>query len=84
MTMGHESMIMGDLELLDTEVQPVVGKLVASHLSLTAMHNHLVNEKPAIKYIHISGSGDALELAAAIKSVLALTGTPFQNYKNGI
>src|SRR5882757_9426026 len=76
MTMGHETMAMGDLVLLDSEVGPVVAKLVAAHLSLTAMHNHLVNEKPAIKYIHISGSGDALQLAAAIKSVLAVTGTP--------
>ena len=76
MGMGHETMVMGDMVLLDTEVAPVVAKLVAAHLSLTAMHNHLVNEKPAIKYIHISGSGDALQLAAAIKSVLATTGTP--------
>jgi hypothetical protein len=76
MPMGHESMVMGDLVLLDSEVAPVVAQLVAAHLSLTAMHNHLVNEKPAIKYIHISGSGDALQLAAAIKSVLAVTGTP--------
>jgi hypothetical protein len=75
-SMGHETMVMGDMVLLDTEVAPVVAKLVAAHLSLTAMHNHLVNEKPAIKYIHISGSGDALQLAAAIKSVLAVTGTP--------
>jgi hypothetical protein len=76
MNMGHETMVMGDLVLLDTEVGPVVARLVAAHLSLTAMHNHLVNEKPAVKFIHISGSGDALELAAAIKSVLGLTGTP--------
>lgn len=75
-SMGHETMVMGDLVLLDSEVAPVVAKLVASHLSLTAMHNHLINEKPNIKYIHISGSGNALELAAAIQSVLALTGTP--------
>jgi hypothetical protein len=75
-SMGHETMVMGDMVLLDTEVAPVVAKLVAANLSLTAMHNHLVNEKPAIKYIHISGSGDALQLAAAIKSVLAVTGTP--------
>jgi len=75
-SMGHETMVMGDMVLLDTEVAPVVAKLVAAHLSLTAMHNHLVNEKPAIKYIHISGSGDALQLAAAIKSALAVTGTP--------
>jgi hypothetical protein len=76
MTMGHETMVMGDLVLLGSEVEPVVKKLVASNLSLTAMHNHLINEKPNIKFIHISGHGDALQLAAAIKSVLALTGTP--------
>jgi len=76
MKMGHETMVMGDMVLLDSEVAPVVAKLVAAHLSLTAMHNHLLNEKPNIKFIHISGSGDALQLAAAIKSVLAMTGTP--------
>ena len=76
MKMGQETMVMGDLVLLDSEVGPVVAKLVEANLSLTAIHNHLVNEKPNIKYIHISGSGDALQLAAAIKSVLAVTGTP--------
>ncbi len=75
-SMGNESMMMGDLVLLDEEVGPVVNKLVASNLSVTAIHNHLVNEKPNIKYIHFSGSGDALKLAAAIKSVLAVTATP--------
>jgi len=74
--MGHETMVMGDMVLLDTEVAPLIAKLVAAHLSLTAMHNHLVNEKPAIKYIHISGSGDPIQLAAAIRSILATTGTP--------
>jgi hypothetical protein len=74
--MGHESMMMGDLVLLDTEEGAAVAKLVASGLSITAIHNHLTNEKPAIKYIHFSGSGDPLKLAASIKSVLASTGTP--------
>jgi hypothetical protein len=74
--MGRETMVMGDLVLLDSEVGPVVSKLVAAHLSLTAIHNHLVNEKPNIKYIHISGNGDALQLAAALKTVLGVTGTP--------
>jgi len=74
--MGNESMMMGDLVLLDTEEATVIAKLVASNLSITAIHNHLTNEKPAIKYIHFSGSGDPLKLAASIKSVLAITGTP--------
>jgi len=74
--MGKESMMMGDLVLLDTEESKVVAKLIALNLSITAIHNHLTNEKPAIKYIHFSGSGDPLQLAASIKSVLAITGTP--------
>jgi Domain of Unknown Function (DUF1259) len=74
--MGNESMMMGDLVLLDTEEAAVVAKLVGSGLSITAIHNHLANEKPAIKYIHFSGTGDPLKLAASIKSVLATTGTP--------
>lgn len=74
--MGSESMMMGDLVLLDTEESEAVSKLVSSGLSITAIHNHLTNEKPAIKYIHFSGSGDPLKLAASIKSVLAITGTP--------
>ncbi len=76
LAMGNESMMMGDLVLLDTEEAAAVAKLVSSGLSITAIHNHLTNEKPAIKYIHFSGSGDPLQLAASIKSVLAITGTP--------
>ncbi len=76
LSMGKESMMMGDLVLLDTEEGIVVAKLVASGLSITAIHNHLTNEKPAIKYIHFSGNGDPLKLAAEIKSVLSITGTP--------
>jgi len=74
--MGNESMMMGDLVLLDAEEAAVVSKIVSSGLSITAIHNHLTNEKPAIKYIHFSGSGDPLKLAASIKSVLGITGTP--------
>jgi Domain of Unknown Function (DUF1259) len=76
LSMGNESMMMGDLVLLDTEEAAVVAKLVSSNLSITAIHNHLTNEKPAIKYIHFSGIGNAIQLASSIKSVLAITGTP--------
>src|SRR4051794_3181275 len=50
MMMGNEAMMMGDLVLLDSEVPPVVAKLVAEGLGITAIHNHLVNEKPNVKY----------------------------------
>jgi len=74
--MGSESMMMGDLCMLDSEEPAVVAKLVELGLGVTAIHNHLVGEKPAIKFLHFSGSGDALALAGKIKQVFALTGTP--------
>jgi hypothetical protein len=69
-------MMMGDLCMLDSEEPAVVKKLVELGLGLTAIHNHLVGEKPAIKFLHFSGSGDAVTLAGKIRSVFAVTGTP--------
>ncbi len=74
--MGDHSMMMGDLVLLDSEVPRVISKLMAENLEITAIHNHLINETPAIKYIHYHGEGDAVELAQKIKAVLQVTGTP--------
>jgi len=74
--MGSESMMMGDLCMLDSEEPAVVAKLVELGLGVTAIHNHLLWEKPAIKFLHFSGSGDAVVLAGKIRSVFAVTGTP--------
>ena len=72
---GH-AMMMGDLVLLDAEVPKVIHKLVEENLEVTAIHNHLINETPAIKYIHYHGEGDAVKLAQEIKAVLEVTATP--------
>lgn len=76
MTMNGNTMMMGDLVLLEKEVGPVISKLQSQDLQVTAIHNHLLNEQPAIKYVHFSGQGDAEKLAQEIKSVLDVTGTP--------
>ena len=72
---GH-AMMMGDLVLLDAEVPAVIKKIMEENLSITAIHNHLINESPGIKYIHFSGNGDAVKLSEEIKSVLQVTATP--------
>src|SRR4051812_10238309 len=74
--MGDRSMMMGDLVLLDSEVPKVISKLMDEHLEITAIHNHLINETPAVKYIHYHGEGDPLKLAQEIKAVLEVTATP--------
>jgi len=72
---GH-AMMMGDLVLLDAELPAVTKKIMEVNLSITAIHNHLINESPGIKYIHFSGNGDAVKLSEEIKSVLQVTATP--------
>jgi hypothetical protein len=74
--MGDHAMMMGDLVLLDAEVPKVINKLVEENLEVTAIHNHLINEIPAVKYVHFHGEGNATELAQKIKAVLQVTATP--------
>jgi len=62
--------------LLDTEVPKSVSKLIEEGLEITAIHNHLINETPAIKYIHYHGMGEAVKLAQEIRAVLEVTATP--------
>ncbi|HAH23912.1 MAG TPA: peptidoglycan-binding protein LysM [Prolixibacteraceae bacterium] len=76
MKMNGKTMMMGDLVLLEKEVGPVISKIVSLNLEVTALHNHLIGETPAIKYVHFSGKGEAVQLAEAIKSVISVTGTP--------
>lgn len=76
MKMKDKVMMMGDLALLDTEVPAVLKKLAAVDLKIMAIHNHLINESPNVKFVHFSGIGDRVKLAGAIKSVLEVTATP--------
>src|SRR5437870_1274231 len=74
--MVAETMVMGDLVLLEDEVGPVIGKLQEGKVEITALHNHVLNESPRIMYMHISAHGDAVKLAQAIHDALALSKTP--------
>jgi hypothetical protein len=69
-------MAMGDIVLLETEINPVMAKLIASGLEITAIHNHLLRGSPATFYMHISGHGDAVKLATAIREALGASKTP--------
>jgi len=75
-TMGGEVMAMGDLVLLDTEIKPVMTKLIESGLDITAVHNHLLRGSPATFYMHVGGHGDPVKMATAIRAALAESKTP--------
>ena len=67
---------MGDLVLLPGELARVLRELDAAGLEVTAIHNHLAGEQPALSYLHFHGEGTAFSLAAAIDRALRLTATP--------
>lgn len=77
---GHQAMIMGDLVLLESEIDPVIAQMIANGLEITALHNHLLYELPRIMYLHISGIGEAVKLAQGIKNVLSVTHTPLTGH----
>ena len=74
--MHGEVMVMGDLVLLETEVGPVMAKLIENGVEITAVHNHLLRASPATFYMHVGGHGDPLKMAAAIRAALAESKTP--------
>ena len=70
------AMVMGDLVLLETEINPVMTKLIANDLEITAVHNHVLRGSPATFYMHVGGHGDPVKLATAIRTALAESKTP--------
>ncbi len=70
------AMVMGDLVLLETEINPVMAKLIENGIEITAVHNHVLRGNPATFYMHIGGHGDPVKMATAIRTALAESKTP--------
>ncbi len=70
------AMAMGDLVLLETEINPVMAKLIENGIEITAVHNHVLRANPATFYMHVGGHGDPVKLATAIRTGLAASKTP--------
>jgi Domain of Unknown Function (DUF1259) len=75
--MGNGAMFMGDLVLTETEVSPVMKRLIEDGIEITAVHNHLLRTSPAVFYMHVGGQGDPVKLAQSLHAGLALSQTPF-------
>jgi biotin operon repressor len=74
--MGEQGMVMGDLVLTEAEVNPVITKLEAGGIEVSALHNHLLRNQPFTMYMHVLGHGDPVKLAAALHTALAESRTP--------
>lgn len=71
---GGMDVMMGDLVLLEDEVNPVMSALLDNGLEVTAIHNHFFFENPRIFYMHVHGHGKAADLARMAKPAVDLIG----------
>src|SRR5436305_5799370 len=71
---GGEEVMMGDLVLIQDEVNPVMSALLEHGLEVPALHNHFFWEDPRVFFMHIHGHGKAVDLANQIKPALDLIG----------
>jgi hypothetical protein len=76
MTSGEMGLnvMMGDLVLLQDEVNPVMSLLLDNGLEVTALHNHFFWDDPHVYYMHIHGHGKPADLARQLKPALDLIG----------
>lgn len=66
--------MMGDLVLLQDEVNPVMSALLDNGLEVTALHNHFFWDEPRMFYMHVHGHGAPMDLARKVKPALDLIG----------
>src|SRR5689334_22452655 len=71
---GGRQVLMGDLVLLQDEVNPVMSALLDNGFDVTALHNHFFWDEPRMYYMHVHGHGTAAELAQKLRPALALIG----------
>src|SRR4029450_5861109 len=68
---GTQTMVMGDVVLLEDQVNPVMSVALTHGLEVTALHNHFFWESPKVMFMHIGGMGSTEALAGAVGNVFA-------------
>lgn len=68
---GQHTMVMGDMVLLEDQVNPVMSAALDNGLEVTALHNHFFWDTPKVMFMHIGGMGSEEGLATAVGRVYA-------------
>jgi hypothetical protein len=68
---GDQTMVMGDMVVLEDQVNPVIDVALQNGLAVTALHNHFFWDSPKVMFMHIGGHGGEEKLAVAVGKVFA-------------
>ena len=66
---GDHAMVMGDIVLLESEVNLLMSVALENGLEVTALHNHFLWDNPKAMFMHIGGMGNEEKLAGAVGKV---------------
>jgi uncharacterized protein DUF1259 len=66
-----QTIVMGDIVLLEDQVNPVMSVALINGLEVTALHNHFFWDTPKVMFMHIGGMGSTETLAGAVGKVFA-------------
>ena len=69
-TTGQKVFVMGEFGLLEPQLVPMVKAALASNWTIAAVHNHMIQEKPKMIFVHWSAQGDLKIITDQIKGVL--------------
>ena len=69
-TGGGKAAITGDFVLTDKEVNPVIKALEAGGIEITALHSHMLSERPRLFFMHFWANDDAVKLARGLRGAL--------------
>src|SRR6476660_10605383 len=81
---GGMDVMMGDLVLVEDEVNLVMSALLDNGLEVTAIHNHFFFANPRIFYMHVHGHGKAADLARMAKPALDLIGKGSRQHESSV
>jgi len=68
---GAHTVVMGDIVLLEDQVNPVMSAALDAGLEVTALHNHFFWDTPKVMFMHVGGMGEEKALATSIGKVFA-------------
>lgn len=69
-TGGKKAAITGDFVLISSEVNPVIRTLQQNGIEVTALHSHMLDERPRLFFMHFWANADAIKLARGLRAAL--------------
>lgn len=65
----HHATLMGDIVVLEDEIESAMNAAIKADLYVTALHNHFVREQPRAMFMHIEGTADGSALASGAHAI---------------